>query len=83
MGCLQMLLWDRFMMGRKNQILIFMVILTGLLFACSGGDGKSRQGQASDSGITGQAVTDGCTRERNTGSVISTACIIQRSSQDI
>ena len=52
------------MMGRKNQILIFMVILTGLLFACSGGDGKSRQGQASDSGITGQAVTDGCTRQK-------------------
>lgn len=52
------------MMGRKNQILIVMVILTGLLFACSGGDGKSRQEQASDSGITGQAVTDGGTGQK-------------------
>ncbi|MBO5072195.1 MAG: hypothetical protein J6C32_04455 [Eubacterium sp.] len=47
------------MMGRKNQILIFIVILTSLLFSCSGGDGKSRQERASDSGITGQAMTDG------------------------
>ena len=79
------------MMGRKNQILIVMVILTGLLFACSGEEGKSRQGQASDSGITGQAVTDGGTGQKTasggiagaTGMDASTACIIQRSSQDI
>lgn len=55
-------------MGRKIQILIFMGILTGILFACSGEDGKSRQEQASDSGISGQAVASGnITRQAVTG----------------
>lgn len=46
-------------MGKRIQILIFMGILTGLLFACASNNGreeKEKEQMASGSGISGQAV---------------------------